>query len=127
MATENALADPAPILDLLEAFRRSKVMFAAISLGVFDHLAEGPAPCVELAHDLGADLEALERLLDACVCLQLLSCEQGRYRNTPAASAYLTSASPRRLTGYARYSNVALWKLWGHLEGAVREGTHRWP
>src|SRR5262249_36758316 len=39
----------------------------------------------------------------------------------------LTSASPRRLTGYARYSNVALWKLWGHLEGAVREGTHRWP
>src|SRR5580700_8809474 len=28
--------DPSPILDLIEAFRRSKTMFAALELGVFD-------------------------------------------------------------------------------------------
>lgn len=28
--------DPTPVLDLIEAFRRSKTMFAAVELGVFD-------------------------------------------------------------------------------------------
>jgi hypothetical protein len=36
------MPDPAVVLDLIEAFRRSKVMFAAVSLGVFDALTDGP-------------------------------------------------------------------------------------
>jgi acetylserotonin N-methyltransferase len=60
------------------------------------------------------------------VGLQLLSRENGRYANTPAATAYLTSTSPRRLTGYINYSNDVMWRLWGNLADAVREGTHRW-
>jgi acetylserotonin N-methyltransferase len=31
-----------------------------------------------------------------------------------------------RLTGYINYSNDVMWRLWSHLEDAVREGTHRW-
>jgi acetylserotonin N-methyltransferase len=118
--------DPSPILDLLEAFRRSKAMFAAIELGVFDRLAGRPATAAELARDLRAHADALMRLLDACVGLHLLRCDGERYANTPAAEAYLTSASPLRLTGYARYSDAVLWQLWAHLSDAVREGTHRW-
>jgi acetylserotonin N-methyltransferase len=49
------------------------------------------------------------------------------YANTPAATTYLCHESPRRLTGYVSFSNEFLWKLWGNLEDAVREGTHRWP
>ena len=30
------------------------------------------------------------------------------------------------MTGYVRYSNEVGWKLWAHLEDAVREGSHRW-
>ena len=41
--------DPSVILDLLEAFRRSKTMFAAVSLGIFDTLEDGPRPLDELA------------------------------------------------------------------------------
>jgi acetylserotonin N-methyltransferase len=118
--------DATVILDLLEAFRRSKVMFAAVSLGVFDHLASGPAPLSRLATDLAANADALQRLLDACVGLQLLTRDGDRYGNSPAATAYLASSSPQRLTGYIRYSDAVLWKLWAHLDDAVREGTHRW-
>ena len=32
--------DPTPVIDLIEAFRWSKAMFAAVSLGVFDQLAQ---------------------------------------------------------------------------------------
>jgi acetylserotonin N-methyltransferase len=118
--------DPAPVLDLLEAFRCSQVMFAATSLGVFDRLEAGPAPLAELAQNLGADADALQRLLDACVGLRLLRRDDAGYANTPAAAAYLCRGSPRRMTGYLAYSHKVLWKLWDHLDDAVREGSNRW-
>jgi acetylserotonin N-methyltransferase len=126
MAKDNTPPDPAIVLDLLEAFRRSKTMFAAVSLGVFDALASGAKSLAALAAELHANSDALERLLDACVGLQLLQFGEGGYENTPAADAYLTKPSPRRLTGYINYSNEAMWKLWAYLEDAVREGTNRW-
>jgi acetylserotonin N-methyltransferase len=114
------------ILDLLEAFRRSKVMFAAVSLGVFDTLEGRPHSAADLAEGLSLHPDALTRLLDACIGLKLLERRGDTYENTPAASAYLCKRSPSRLTGYINYSNTALWKLWANLEDAVREGTHRW-
>jgi acetylserotonin N-methyltransferase len=101
------------VLDLIEAFRHSKTMFAAVELGIFD--GQRPADCKELA-----------RLLDACVALGLLAKQGDRYVNTEVADKYLRSGSPDTLTGYIRYSNNALYPMWGHLEDAVREGTSRW-
>jgi acetylserotonin N-methyltransferase len=118
--------DPAPVLDLIEAFRRSKAMFAAVSLGVFDRLQDGPADAATLAQQLHANKGALERLLDACVGLALLSKQSGVYANQPVAAAYLAKHSPRAMTGYIQYSNEVLYRLWGYLEDAVREGSHRW-
>jgi acetylserotonin N-methyltransferase len=126
MAKDITKPDPGIVLDLLQAFRCSKAMFAAVSLGVFDALAAGPKPLPVLASELKANPDALERLLDACVGLGLLDREQPRYRNTPMASAYLCKSSPTRLTGYLHYSNDVMWKLWANLEDAVREGSHRW-
>src|SRR5262245_35474374 len=126
MAVDLTIPDPAVVLDLLEAFRRSKTMFAALALGVFDALKSSAKSCEQLARELAADRDALERLLDACVGLQLLERSDDGYQNSPVATAYLTSDSPRRLTGYLHYSNNVMWNLWGSLEDAVREGTHRW-
>ena len=126
MSTEHPFPDPAPVVDLLLAFRRSKTMFAAVALGVFDRLAVGPAELPALAADLTANGDALGRLVDACVGLGLLARRGSAYANTPTATAYLCRNSPQQLTGYINYSNTALWKLWGNLEDAVREGTHRW-
>jgi acetylserotonin N-methyltransferase len=101
------------VLDLIDAFRRSKTMFAAVELGIFD----GARP---------ADSKELPRLLDACVALGLLEKQGEKYVNTPEADKFLRSDSPETLTGYIRYSNSALYPMWGHLEDAVREGTNRW-
>lgn len=126
MAHDLTPADPSPVLELLNGFRKSKVMFAAASLGVFDALADGPKPAAALAKELACDADALQRLLDACVGLGLLNRTDAGYANTPTASAYLTSSSPSRMLGYINYSNAFLWKMWDHLEDAIREGTHRW-
>ena len=101
------------VLDLIDAFRRSKTMFAAVELGIFD--GRRPSDCKELA-----------RLLDACVALGLLERRGDTYVNTDEADKFLRSDSPDTLTGYIRYSNSALYPMWGHLEDAVREGGPRW-
>jgi acetylserotonin N-methyltransferase len=126
MAEDITKPDPAIVLDLLIAFRRSKTMFAAVALGVFDALAGGPRNLDALANELKVNADALERLLDACVGLQLLTCSDRTYANAPAAAAYLCHSSPSRITGYINYSNDVMWKLWANLEDAVREGTARW-
>ena len=123
---DSSSADTALILELLTAFRRSKTMFAAVELGIFDLLEPQPQSVDTLATKLAADPSALARLLDACRGLGLLTKQGDRYANSSAASTYLTSGSERRMTGYIRYSNDVMWKLWANLEGAVREGTHRW-
>jgi len=79
-----------------------------------------------LAARLETDAGGLERLVDACVGLGLLSKQDRAYTNQPVAAAYLCDGSPWSMTGYVRYSDEALFPMWAHLEDAVREGTHRW-
>ncbi|HKX00202.1 MAG TPA: class I SAM-dependent methyltransferase [Bryobacteraceae bacterium] len=120
------IPDPAPVIDLIEAFRRSQTMFAAVALGVFDELSKNPADVPSLAARLNTDAPALERLLYACASLGLLARRDGRYANEPAAETYLVRSSERTLAGYVLYSNQVLFPMWAHLEDAVREGSHRW-
>lgn len=120
------LPDPGPVSELIEGFRRSKTMFTALSMGVFDHLHRRPESAANLAQALDANADAMERLLDACAVLQLLHKQDGIYSNTPVAEAYLCSESPYCLGGYIRYSDMAIYPMWAHLEDAIREGTNRW-
>ena len=120
------LSNPAPVLDLISAFRRSKTMFTAVSMGIFDRLKLGAADSATLAQEMCANQDALERLLDGCVGLGLLKKAGAIYSNSPVGATYLTRSSPLTLTGYILYSDRALWALWGNLEAAIREGTNRW-
>jgi len=120
------LPDPSPVIELIEAFRRSKAMFAAVSLGVFDALEHRPQQATALAEELHVKPDPLERLLDACVGLKLLRRRGAAYENEPVATTYLRRASEGTLTGYILYSNDVLFRLWTHVEDAIREGTPRW-
>jgi acetylserotonin N-methyltransferase len=120
-----SLPDPTPVIDLIEAFRRSKIMFTAVSLGVFDRLRDAPSTAPEIAAAIGSHPEATARLLDGCAALGLLRKESGVYTNLPVADTYLCSGA-HTLRGYIRYSDEALYPMWGRLADAVREGTHRW-
>src|SRR5438094_9543468 len=118
--------DPSSVTDLIDAFRRSKAMFTAVRLGVFDHLEREPADLPKLAGSIEANPDALERLLDANVGLGFLEkLPDGRYANTRTASAYLCQSSPQAMTGYILYSDEVLFPMWAHLADAVREGSHR--
>lgn len=118
--------DPSPVLASLDGFRRSKAMFAALELGVFERLERGPAKADALASELSLNADAAERLLDACVGSGLLGKRDGAYSNLPVASAYLVRSSPQALVGYIDYSNRVGYRMWGDLETAIRKGIHLW-
>ncbi|MGH9721801.1 MAG: class I SAM-dependent methyltransferase [Bryobacteraceae bacterium] len=126
------MAPPAPapdatsIIDLIEAFRRSKAMFTAVSMGLFDRLQLGAKSASALAEETGVSEDGLARLLDACAGLGLIHKHDGCYSNAPVAETFLCRSAPRSLAGYVLYSDRMLYPLWAHLEDAVREGTHRW-
>jgi acetylserotonin O-methyltransferase len=118
--------DTSVVLELVQAFRRSKAMFTAVQLGIFDQLAAASQSAQQLAASLNLNEGALKRLLDGCVSLTLLEHEGDLYRNSPTAARFLVSNSPATLAGYVRYSDQSLYKLWDGLGDAVREGTNRW-
>ncbi|MFN0168513.1 MAG: methyltransferase [Bryobacteraceae bacterium] len=121
------LPNPAGVLDLIDAFRRSKTMFTALRLGVFDRLEAAPASAEALARRIKqVDKESLERLLDACTGLGLLLKDGVTYENSAEARTYLCRASPHSLAGYILYSDQVLYPMWSHLDDAVREGGNRW-
>lgn len=126
MPTDLTPADPTPVLSLLNGFRNSQVLFTACELKLFD-ATNTPKTANQIGYELWLpDSHELDRLLDACVMLGLLSRSGDLYVNTPTATQYLTTTSPNRLLGYINYSNAVLWKLWDNLPDAIRDGTHQW-
>jgi acetylserotonin O-methyltransferase len=116
-----------PVLDLMDGFRASKALFVAVSLGLFDRLHAGRRTAEDLAAELGCAAHALERLLGALAAKGLLSAdEHGRFANLEPATRFLRTDSPETLTGYILYSDRILYRLWGRLDDAIREGSNRW-
>lgn len=120
------MTNPTGVLYLIDAFRRSKTMFTAVKLGVFDFLEGEPASAAWVAQQLGANPDAMERLLESCVGLKLLDKKAALFSNTAETSEYLCTGGKNSMAGYVLYSNDVLFKLWDHLEDAVKDGSHRW-
>jgi 2-hydroxy-4-(methylsulfanyl)butanoate S-methyltransferase len=74
----------------------SQALFAALELGLFTALADGPASLEELSRRLGTEPRLLCALLEACVGTELLVRAGDQYANSAAAARYLV----RHARGY---------------------------
>uniref|UniRef100_A0A3Q3VWP5 Acetylserotonin O-methyltransferase n=1 Tax=Mola mola TaxID=94237 RepID=A0A3Q3VWP5_MOLML len=123
---------PRKILEYMEGFLISKVVFSSCELGVFDVLlgAERPLSAEEISQAVGASLDGIERLLAACTGLQLLNTHQDDrqvlYSNTEQASIYLTRSSPLSLYQSIQYSSRTIYLCWHYLTDAVRSGRNQY-
>ncbi|XP_039911956.1 probable bifunctional dTTP/UTP pyrophosphatase/methyltransferase protein isoform X2 [Hirundo rustica] len=124
--SQSASKLPSKILELMDGFRASKVLFVASKLKIFDNLKKkGPMKAVDIANDIGTSVCGTERLLDACASLGLLEKTPQGYSNTDSANTYLTSDGKYSLHGYIIHSNDHLWPLFTNLEYAVQEGSRQ--
>uniref|UniRef100_A0A8C7P762 Acetylserotonin O-methyltransferase-like n=1 Tax=Oncorhynchus mykiss TaxID=8022 RepID=A0A8C7P762_ONCMY len=116
------------MIELMDGFKASKVLFTASKLRVFDVLRsskKGELQAEDVAQEIKASIKGTERLLEACVSLGLLQRTGKEYTNTAMSRHFLLSDGPLSLQGYIQHCNELVWPLFTHLETAVREGTNQ--
>jgi hypothetical protein len=115
---------PAPerILQLTGGAQATALVGAAVESGVFTRLEAGPMTADELAKALTISPRAASALLDGLVALEVITVGDGKYANSPDASAFLVEGKPSSLTGLAR---VALRGMtdWAKLPQALKTGA----
>jgi C-methyltransferase len=111
------------MLHLLTAHWTAATVQAAVRLGVFDAVGDEPVAVRELATELDADADALDRLLRALTGLGLMErADAGHYRHSPLSNL-LRSGNRPGLAPLARYTTLPqVWEPWPRLADAVRTG-----
>ncbi|VVM04936.1 3-hydroxy-5-methyl-1-naphthoate 3-O-methyltransferase [Methylacidimicrobium cyclopophantes] len=112
--------DPAPLLACIDSVQASRIVRAAVDLGVFFEFAKKPGTAEEVAAALGVSLRGTRALLDSLTALQLLGKEKGVYSLLPIAEALLVPGSPDYLGDLVHGS--VLDQEWDHIVEAVRKG-----
>jgi hypothetical protein len=111
------------MLEMIVAGWPAQAITAAAELGIADALADGPLPIDELAARVGADADALRRLLRALVGRGIFRRRRdGRYALNSLA-ATLRSDAPISLKGAALFEgSQELRERWTLLADSVRTG-----
>ncbi|MFE6982783.1 methyltransferase [Streptomyces griseus] len=96
---------------------------AAVKLGLADALGDGPATADALARTVGADPDALRRLLRSLTCHQVFA-EDSEGRFVPSEiSRLLRTNTPDSLDQLVLWMTEPwTWELWGRLDESVRTG-----
>ena len=110
-----------PILEMANAFQRSRVLLTAYEIGLFTVVNDEWKTSEEVAEALESEPRATDRLMNALTALGLLEKRDGHFTNSPVAAAYLVKGRPDYMAGLAHTAH--LWQTWSGLTTAVRRGT----
>lgn len=115
--------ETARLRQLIMGFRTTQLVYVAAKLGLADHLASGPLLPSDLAQIVGANPDALYRLLRALASLGIFAeLVDGRFAMTPAG-ALLRRDRPGTLHSTAvLYGDEVLWGAYGQLLHSVQTG-----
>jgi ubiquinone/menaquinone biosynthesis C-methylase UbiE len=90
------------VAEIAYGFIASKVLFAALEIGLFTALADGPRTSVELAATLSVVPHRMTTLLRALAALGLVVEDAGGYANAPAADRHLVRGARGDVGEYYR-------------------------
>ena len=101
------------------AYQQAGVLWAAIELELFTKVAQGVDELVGIANEIDVDLEATDRLLTACVALDLLEEKDGKFCNPPDVERYLVKGKPTYHGDWALFHKTG-YEMWKGLATALR-------
>jgi hypothetical protein len=115
-------AESIAMLRLLSGYWFSQALYVVAALGVADHLCEGAKTADLLASELGADSDALYRLLRALSSAGIFTSGPRGFELTPLSET-LRSDRADSLRAVALLGGHPLhWQAWGKLLDSVRTG-----
>jgi hypothetical protein len=117
------LPGPVNLLEMIGSAWFAQAITAAAELGIADTLTDGPRTADEIAALVGADADAVERLLRLLASRKVFSQQRdGRFRLTRNARALLRD-SPTSVHGFALFvGSPEHREHWSRLTGAIRDG-----
>jgi hypothetical protein len=123
--TPNAPANARGVLlDFVNGYRVSQLVFVVAKLRIADHLKNGPLPVSELARRTEAHEESLYRVLRALASIGLFVEGKEYTFDLTATSALLRSDTPRSLRAAAEVVGEEwTWRPWGSLLHSVKTGS----
>ena len=110
---------PESILKLARQFMESRILLSAAEMDLFTLLDGRPSTAEAIAGTCHADLRGMTVLLDALAAMGLLSKEDGMYRSTAAATAFLMDKGSQSVLPMVLHA-AHLWESWSALTGIVK-------
>ncbi|XP_002738596.1 acetylserotonin O-methyltransferase-like [Saccoglossus kowalevskii] len=115
----------------LHGYLHAQALMTGCKLRIFDELKNEPKTASDICIILGAELDAVERLLNALVSLGALSrvspddfgSNDDKFINSDLSSRYLTTESPMTLRPCILVADKYLYGLAGNLSFGVRDGN----
>src|ERR1700688_1702244 len=93
--------NPEKVMQIVTGGWATSILGAAAQHGIFTALEGNPADTETVAKKTGISLRGAQALLDGLTGLGFLTLSEGRYQNTPDASAFLVKGKPSYLGGMA--------------------------
>ncbi|MFE2288862.1 methyltransferase [Streptomyces sp. NPDC059443] len=122
---ERPLEDPFDVMFTGWSFFRSKLLTAAMDIGVFSVLGDDSLGAAELADRTGLHPRGARDFLDALAAIGLLVREDGRYRNSPGTQRHLLPDREGFVGGFLRMTTELMGSDPESLNGLLRGGTAR--
>ncbi|MFG2292093.1 methyltransferase [Streptomyces sp. NPDC048603] len=117
------MADRGLIVRLAFGGMAAQTLRAAVRLGVFESIGDGPRPAAGIAADAGAEHQPVTRLLRALAGLGLLEERAPDTFAVTPAGALLDPGRPDSLAAFVRmFTEPAVVRAWESLDGSVRTG-----
>ena len=108
------------IQDIAFGFQKSQLLFTGIQYDIFSLISEGNNTVEKLASVLDVNKDALERLLNALVAIDLLDKHSLKYTNKTISEKHLTRNSKQYYGFLSHYAD--LWDSWGTLSNVLKTG-----
>ncbi|MEN6603458.1 MAG: methyltransferase dimerization domain-containing protein [Bryobacteraceae bacterium] len=114
---------PALVFETLTAYQRTAALRAAIELGLFHALGEGPGDVTSLARACSASERGIRILCDYLTVIGLVAKQDGRYSHTPTSALFLDPRSPNCVASTAKFlGNPDIVQPALNLADIVRDG-----
>ncbi len=112
---------PGEFMEMVNAFRISRIILSAHELNIFSMLKDGPLTSVNVAKAAGTNERATDRLMNALVPIGLLKKSGSQFYNTDFTTRFMIKGQPSYMGGIDHL--VQLWRTWSTLTEAVKAGT----
>src|ERR1700716_2343927 len=110
------------LVEISAGYWLPRALHVVADLAIADALDQEPRSAADLAKDVGADADALDRVLRLLASHGVFDWRRGKYVHNDLSRA-LRSDHPQSMRAYVRLVGLPVfWKSWGALDQVVRSG-----